>query len=279
MLMLSDSRNGHIVAADPNFNPEKYLFINLIWGPTFVKKEGDLQGQFKVAKYAEDHGYRFTIHGLWINPEHPEHTNCLHPERMDREKYEKFQRVDDLKIFWPSFSRFSNKAFWMDEWDRHGTCVTTLFEIDRLKTLEDYFREAFFIAEDVKKRLANLEVLDDGSRGVVTFANKFFQRRHRYDEFVNDLQTLFGVRVHVFCYNYSPFNEFDEWELRSIVSAIDICFDEDLNYHDCPEDHRIDDTTCDFEFIELPRWEDVYELIVHPPVDRRFTNRPKRRQP
>ncbi|KAF9975063.1 ribonuclease T2-like, partial [Mortierella antarctica] len=76
----------------------------------------------------------FTLHGLW-----PSHCNGSEvKERCDRDRElddveNRLKQSDffkDMKKYWPSFlpipQQPNNKKFWKHEWNKHGTCVTTL---------------------------------------------------------------------------------------------------------------------------------------------------------
>ncbi len=75
----------------------------------------------------------FTLHGLWPDECDGDFVkHCDPPREHDdvKGRLEQTDIFDDMKRYWPSFSPTpqhpDNNKFWSHEWNKHGTCVSTL---------------------------------------------------------------------------------------------------------------------------------------------------------
>ncbi|ORZ07399.1 RNase Sy, partial [Absidia repens] len=75
----------------------------------------------------------FTVHGLWPNHCDGSYTpkEGCDPSRnytnLDSILRKNQTLYDEMRTYWPSFNGPArNGEFWSHEWERHGTCVTTL---------------------------------------------------------------------------------------------------------------------------------------------------------
>jgi len=71
---------------------------------------------------------QFTIHGLWPNTCSNGRVNGCDPKRQYGDIASTMKEaglLNEMNLKWPSF-KGDNNAFWVHEWGKHGTCVTTL---------------------------------------------------------------------------------------------------------------------------------------------------------
>lgn len=76
----------------------------------------------------------FTLHGLWPDDsDGSAKVGCCDPDCMLDDVDDRLEQTDfceDMMEYWSSFKptpqRPDNNYFWSHEWNKHGTCVTTL---------------------------------------------------------------------------------------------------------------------------------------------------------
>jgi len=143
----------------------------------------------------------FTMHGLWPNT----CSGGMGPGNGcdDNRQYDDIESLLDsslrseMNTYWPS-NKNDNNAFWVHEWQKHGTCVTTLFpncfQSGTYRTGEEvsvYFRQALAL----RKQYDLYAAMAEGGFKPVSSVSQGY----RADDVVSAIRKKFGVTVTLEC--------------------------------------------------------------------------------
>lgn len=266
----------------------EYLKLNLMWPATYIKKMrgnvSELHGHISL------HDYRFTIHGLWVEPaqgqDRKDVINCHSDEDLQREEYMRpiwqmmVDRSDGSTLFkdWPSFEDSRSFLFWKHEWVKHGSCVVELTrDVQRLiSNSKRYFEHSLNLAAFIDRRFSTSNSLTGTGHNVnICFFEKYGGKVAHLSVLEADLFSLFGIRVTIKCYNFFDNN----YKIRrSLIDSIEFCYDpRHVNWPfpmNCsiPAPSKKD---CELEDkVELPVFDYLFPVLkygdLHPPTTRRL---------
>lgn len=204
-----------LVKVDPfTFSPEYEddvdfnLFIFTQWWPQTQCYE-DVKNKTCVPSGIS----KWTIHGLWptVGTEHlPVYCNKSWP--FDEESIEDLK--PELVLQWPSYSTPDDyAAFWKHEWEKHGTCATSL---SFLSSEHKYFEVSLSL--NIKYDI--FKALNQGGR-ITPTSDKVYQ--------VKDIEValfkVFKVHPTVYCLPVKPSEQ--------MLSYVELCFDKTLTPINC----------------------------------------------
>jgi len=143
----------------------------------------------------------FTMHGLWPNTcsggMGPANGCDDNRQYDDVQGYLDSSLLDDMNTYWPS-NKNDNNAFWVHEWQKHGTCVTTLFpscfDSDSYQTGDEvsvYFRSALALRQQYDLYAA----MKDAGFGAVRSVSQGYNA----EDVVAAIRRKFGVTVALEC--------------------------------------------------------------------------------
>ncbi|XP_015108886.1 ribonuclease Oy-like [Diachasma alloeum] len=157
-----------------------------------------------------DHN-RWTIHGLWpteFNTKNPQF--CKNGGTFEASALAPLER--ELKAKWMTIDgRRTHQSFWSYQWKKHGSCSTSLKELD---TPLKYFKKAL--------ELNDIYNIQD----ILRKANVVPGRSYSPQAIFNGVNKVLGRRSQVACITNSEKRESYLWEIR-------VCFDKSLNLVDC----------------------------------------------
>ncbi|KXZ54538.1 hypothetical protein GPECTOR_4g603 [Gonium pectorale] len=155
-----------------------------------------------------DHGFHFTIHGLW-----PNYNDGTYPQFCDKSLEFDEDKIsdleDELEEEWPSFMG-TDGDFWDHEWSKHGTCALSL-----LPTEHKYFKTVLKLhwRYDLAAALRKADILPSRDRV------------YKAQELIDAVDDMYGVKPLVHCYGKA-------------LSEIWMCFDRNLQPFDCDRSHE-----------------------------------------
>ncbi|ORZ13738.1 RNase Sy [Absidia repens] len=156
----------------------------------------------------------FTMHGLWpdtcaggLTPEIGCDESRFYPN-MDGILQRNQTLYENMVTYWPSFKGRSNyDEFWSHEWNKHGTCVTTLdpkcfSNFNDHDDVYDYFTTALQLHEtyDLYTILSNADITPGGSYSLDQFesairsATGFMPKITCKGSTLNEIWLYFNVR-------------------------------------------------------------------------------------
>ncbi|KAI8328358.1 RNase Sy [Chlamydoabsidia padenii] len=150
-----------------------------------------------VQNYGPDDS--FTLHGLW-----PDTCSGGQTGNSGCDSSRQYTNLDsilegndtlysDMKTYWPSYKGVSNNIdFWSHEWDKHGTCVSTLApkcysNYQQYQDVYDYFGKAL----ELRQKYDLYSILNDAG---ITPGDSYSA-----DDFISAIQSALGVQVKVTC--------------------------------------------------------------------------------
>lgn len=238
----------------PIVNP---LIVNLQWGVTYVFRREFLPD--RLISHIETHGYRFTTHGLWERK--PNRYYCNDFANLTLGILIRFGRMfPQLHVHWPAFdldpfpyqppSEHLNELFWLHEWKKHGTCITSL-GVEHLDEPMHYFLKAVEVTRRIDVRFnvpwnrndeGEFHAIDENGE---TFFQRYTGLSFRLNEFKTNADNVLGFKINVRCHTF-PWAEGYAFN-RSLIESIDVCLDWNLNFQNCVQSS----STCE-EWVELP---------------------------
>ncbi|ORX69378.1 RNase Sy [Linderina pennispora] len=154
---------------------------------------------------------QFTLHGLWPNTCSGAQTGnngCddsrLYPDLGTIIQGFNSTLYDQLNTYWPSY-KGDNPAFWSHEWNKHGTCVTTLdpscyTDYKKYQDVNDYFTKVL----SLRKQYDYYGVL--AKAGITPGSGKTYKS----SQFKAAIKAALGVDVAIKCQN-GALNEIWAW--------------------------------------------------------------------
>lgn len=143
----------------------------------------------------------FTMHGLWPNTcsgaQGPKDGCDESRQYTDISSYFDSSFLDQMNTFWPS-DQGDNNEFWMHEWQKHGTCVSTLapkcFDQSSYATGEEvpmYFGKAL----ELRQTYDMYAAMNNAGYGPVSSA----EQGYNVNNVVAAIRTAYGVNVQLMC--------------------------------------------------------------------------------
>ncbi|GIL83126.1 hypothetical protein Vretifemale_11941 [Volvox reticuliferus] len=203
-LLSSTSVFGHMSTAgvtvrDAARDFDYFMFVRQ-WPGSFCSKH--------ACPLVSNHGFHFTIHGLW-----PNRKDGTWPQFCDTDYDFEEDKIDDLldelKSEWPTVYD-SYEEFWDHEWSKHGTCALDVFPSEH-----SYFKSILRLHRQYDLAAAL------GQAGIVP-STKVVYRTKDLSKAIYD---MYGVRPLVHCSNGQ-------------LSEIWICIDKKLQPFDCDASHE-----------------------------------------
>ncbi|KAK2791366.1 ribonuclease T2-like [Emmonsiellopsis sp. PD_33] len=141
----------------------------------------------------------WTIHGLWPdNCDGTYESNCDPSREYSNisaiiEASGETELLDDLNTFWKDY-KGDDESFWAHEWNKHGTCISTLepdcyTDYAPQEEVVDYFRKSveLFKGLDSYNILANASIVPDSSK------------TYTFEEIQEALSSAHGQEVTINC--------------------------------------------------------------------------------
>lgn len=174
--------------------PENFFKLALQWPTSVVENPVNGSNQIqKLHRHLDEYGYMFTIHGLWaeVGNVKARYPYQLHPKEL-------INGIDELKKYWPSFSRFSDEQFWQYEWEKHGKCVVNL-NPTKFTSPTAYFRFSVHKArkfhEQVFRNLLNTYRPTDG---ILIDSKAFKSKLEEFHEKKVSITTIGDKLMHIY---------------------------------------------------------------------------------
>lgn len=186
-----------------------HLRLRMSWGPGYCSS-----GKATCRSGVKP---EFTIHGLW-----PQQSDKENPEKCcTKEKFE-INSLGPIKAklrqYWPSIAGLNDEAFWSYQWDKHGTCATSITSLNKVY---DYFN---FAASSLK---------ESDLTAVISKRFKPSNDKLYYGHaIIMALAQVYGAKISIEC---APLKSKPQWHVITEVSA---CFDTNLDFIDCPYTKR-----------------------------------------
>ncbi|KAK9764585.1 hypothetical protein K7432_007786 [Basidiobolus ranarum] len=151
----------------------------------------------------------FTLHGLWPDtcdgghgPENGCDSSRLYDDIGTIVKAD-YELYNDMNAYWPSY-KGNNPSFWSHEWNKHGTCVSTMDpkcynNYTKHADVRDFFRTAL----DLRKKFDIYQAL--ANQGITP--GKTYDR----NQFADAIEEELGVQVFLRCRGRSMLQEIFMW--------------------------------------------------------------------
>ncbi|PKK33166.1 ribonuclease T2 [Columba livia] len=178
----------------------KKLFLAHHWPVTVCKMS---------ANDCQDPPDYWTIHGLW--PDKGEECNRTWHFNVTEIK----DLMSDMRHYWPDVlhSSLNRTQFWKHEWDKHGTCATTL---QALNSQKKYFGKALELYKHID---LNSCLLKAGIKPSSSY--------YRMTDIKEALTKFYGVTPKIQC--LLP----EEGEKAQTIGQIEFCFTKEFQLRNC----------------------------------------------
>ncbi|XLS48717.1 hypothetical protein HN51_023075 [Arachis hypogaea] len=204
----------------------EYFRLVLVWPTTFTTHVHPNYGMTIV----NPPNY-FTIHGLWptnFSYPWPQYCSKKRKDRFDASLLTQALEVS-LNYYWPSLKPAKkNMQFWIDEWEKHGTC-----SLQRFNQFE-YFRNAIYITYNlnIQSVFKNVGIIPSGTK------------TYSYINIVDAIKTKTYQEPELMCFKDQ--NHVLLWEIH-------VCLNASLTgYISCPINNFNNIILCKKIFIKIP---------------------------
>lgn len=153
----------------------------------------------------------WTIHGLWPSSNTSFPAFCNATLRYNATVLSSL--VPLLDLYWPSMNNINNNVFWKHEWQKHGTCATTVPELDGLY---NYFNKtlSIYLQHNITEYLQN--------SGVVPTSEKTYPLQKIKEALHDDIKEA----ANFMCYSNKNYSV-------PVLAEIRLCLSKELQPIDC----------------------------------------------
>ncbi|CAH1100302.1 unnamed protein product [Psylliodes chrysocephalus] len=161
---------------------------------------------------------QWIVHGIWPTKRGTKGPfSCPSPIHFDPKQLNPF--LDQLDAQWTNVHKNSEKySFWRHEWTKHGTCASTL---PQLNSIPNFFKKA--LEWNKAQNIADMLTQSKITPG---------QNGYHVEQIANAVKAVTKHNPMIECV-------FDSHTRESMISEIRICFDKSLEVIDCVQSHGI----------------------------------------